>query len=87
MNGEATTKDWEDRRGWAALFRNKKKTLEKHPDYAGVCVLETGQKVSVALWKRRTRNGDVFLSVRIQPFQDRHPQPAAKLSGISDEEL
>jgi uncharacterized protein (DUF736 family) len=86
MTNGPTTKDWEDRRGWVALFRNKKKTEDKHPDFTGVCVLETGQKVSVAAWKRRTRNGDVFLSCSIQLLQDQ-PQQSKKPSDISDEEL
>jgi uncharacterized protein (DUF736 family) len=76
MTEGPTIKGWEDRRGWVALFKNKKKTLSKHPDFTGVCVLETGQKVSVFAWKRYTRNGEVFLSVRIQPFGERQ-QPAA----------
>jgi uncharacterized protein (DUF736 family) len=85
MNEEPTTKGYEDRRGWVALFKNKNKTEDKHPDFTGICVLETGQKVSVAAWKRRTRNGDVFLSCSIQPFRNR-PHPSRK-ADIEDEEL
>jgi hypothetical protein len=87
MNEGPTTKDWEDRRGWVALFKNRHKTQDKHPDFTGVSVLETGQKVSVAAWKRKTKKGDLFLSVRIQPFQDYRPQPAKNPSSISEEEL
>jgi hypothetical protein len=85
MNDGPTTKSWEDRRGWVALFKNKSKSEEKHPVFTGVCVLETGQKVSVAAWKRKTKNGDVFLSVSIQTFRER-PQPNRK-ADIEDDEL
>jgi uncharacterized protein (DUF736 family) len=68
MTEGPTKKDWEDRRGWAALFKNRKKSEDRQPDFSGVCVLETGQKVSVLAWERCTRKGDIFLSVRIQAF-------------------
>jgi uncharacterized protein (DUF736 family) len=85
MTEGPTMKDWEDRRGWTVLFKNRMKSEDRHPDFTGVCVLETGQKVSVAAWKRKTKNGDVFLSVSIQAFRDR-PQPARK-ADIEDDDL
>jgi uncharacterized protein (DUF736 family) len=87
MSEGPTQKDWEDRRGWVALFRNKKKTEPKHPDFRGICVLEDGQKVSVAAWKRKTRHDDVFLSVRIAPFQEYQPRPAKPQAADSDDDL
>jgi uncharacterized protein (DUF736 family) len=76
---------YETRRGWVALFKNKRKTEEKHPDFTGVCVLETGQKVAVAAWKRKTTNGEVYLSVNIKDWVER-PKPARN-STIGDDEL
>jgi hypothetical protein len=48
------------------IFENKKKTLDKHPDYTGKIYDENGKEFFCSLWAKQVQNGenagDVYLS-------------------------
>lgn len=45
--------------GQITIFKNSKKTEEKHPDYKGECLIE-GKLKDVALWIKEGKNGKFF---------------------------
>lgn len=69
---------YEQKEGDGALFKNDRKTSEKHPDYRGTCKLG-GKTYTVAGWLREGRDGKPrWMSLRIEtprPQRDREPEP------------
>ena len=63
------------------LFRNEKKEPEsKQPDYNGSCEIE-GKAYEIAGWKRQSKNGNPFLSLKFQvPREKAAPKPAVTSS-------
>jgi uncharacterized protein (DUF736 family) len=59
-----------------ALFRNaKKEEGSQQPDYRGEIVLD-GKKWEVAGWKKQSKNGNPYLSLKLQ--EPREPKQEAK---------
>ena len=54
--------------GDGSLFFNSGKTKENHPDYTGRVQLD-GRPYRIAGWKRTTKAGAGYLSLRITPQQ------------------
>ena len=66
---------FEFKEGMISLFRNNKKTEEKHPDYTGKAMVN-GVIMYVSLWVRQLDgNAQPFLSGQIQPPRDSKPVP------------
>ena len=47
------------------LFKNDRKTEERHPDYTGSITLEDGLDYYLDGWKNESKNGKQYLKVRI----------------------
>lgn len=52
------------------LFPNDKKQSDKHPDFKGSANIN-GVEVWLAGWKRTSQNGNRFISISIEPKEDR----------------
>lgn len=47
-----------------ALFSNRNKKEDKHPDLKGTINL-SGNEMNIAAWKRTTKSGQQFLSIKV----------------------
>lgn len=56
---------FETKPGSGALFQNKNKKQDNHPDYQGDVVLPDGTKYELAGWKKTSQRGDTFLSLKV----------------------
>ena len=74
---------YEIKDGQGSLFRNKKKTNERAPDMNGDVKLD-GKMYRIAGWTRTTQTGDKWLSLSIQPKEDR---PDASQPMAAEEDL
>jgi len=72
MSAPTTKGPYEDKRNWAACFRNENKREPWMADYTGAVTLEDGQKFWVNLHEKKDRNGKTYFSVGLKPFQ---PKP------------
>jgi len=54
---------FEAREGQGALFPNDKKGNDRAPDFKGY-ILWKGERIQVAGWKKDTRDGSKFLSLK-----------------------
>jgi len=62
-----------DRDNSGVLFRNDRKTEEKHPDYTGTVTIMS-EKWRLAGWIKKSKAGRSYLSLSVQP--DNRPEPA-----------
>jgi uncharacterized protein (DUF736 family) len=66
--------DFEQRELSGVLFKNAKKTTDKHPDYTGNCLI-LGEKMSISAWIKISSNGNKFMSLAFsEPYESK---PAA----------
>jgi len=63
-----------DRNNSGTLARNDRKTLDRHPDIRGQCVID-GRAYWIAGWKRENAGG-VFYSLAFTPKDAPKEQPA-----------
>jgi hypothetical protein len=63
-------------KGRGALFRipEAERKSDKYPIYRGDISLPDGSKWKLSGWVRETKNGDKFLSLSAEPFEERQPQ-------------
>lgn len=54
--------------GDISLFKNTKKTEDKHPDYTGKCMVN-GKEMRVAAWIKKGESGLAFFSGKISEFE------------------
>jgi len=66
--------DFEQRDMTGALFLNKRKITERHPDRNGSCMID-GQEYWVSGWIKKTKTGDPWLSLS---FTAKEEQQASK---------
>ena len=67
-----------DNTNTGALFRNDKEGNEKRPDYRGQLDVE-GVEYWVSAWIKTSKKGDKYMSLSIQPKEDREDaKPAPK---------
>jgi len=52
--------------GQGSIFKNDKKTEEKHPDYKGTIMTPDGIECWVSMWVKRTEGKAPFFSVSVQ---------------------
>ena len=74
----------ENKLNTGAIFKNDKKTSEKHPDFLGK-VNVNGKEMEVALWVKQCKNGSFFSASFSEPYV---PQEERKPIGDSiDDDL
>ncbi len=49
-----------------ALFKNKYKRQENHPDYRGPCTVN-GVEMEMSAWLRESKDGGKYMSIAFQP--------------------
>ncbi len=87
---------YEKRPCTGTLFYNNKGDNERRPDMKGTLVLSNGLEVEISAWKKTSRNGKEFLSLKLgnytQPRQSAHEQdkanghqPQSSLDGLKDD--
>lgn len=62
-----------------ALFRNKKKKLEKQPDYYGTCEIQ-GKTYRVSAWVNKSNKGEQYLKMKYQ--QEEQEQQSVPTSAV-----
>lgn len=65
---------YEAKDGDVSLFKNTKKTEDKHPDYTGRALVN-GQTMYLSMWLKKRDTGEVFFSGRIEPPKERQSEP------------
>lgn len=62
---------FEQKDGNGALFKNKRKTADKHPDYTGQARVD-GVDYWLSAWIKRPKGGgEQFMSISIKPKDER----------------
>ena len=62
--------NYEQKPGAGALFKNKNKKSEKHPDMTGNIILPDGTQMQIAAWKKVSKNGLEFLSLSLSEARE-----------------
>jgi len=79
---------YELKEGQGSIHGNKKKLTDAHPDFTGEA-LWRGEKIRIALWKKRNKNGETWLSVKVsEPYkkpENQEQQRAAARPAIDDD--
>lgn len=69
-----------------AIFKNDKKTTDKHPDYNGTIVVD-GVEKKIALWVKESAKGTKYFSAAIsEPFKKDEPK-VTKMESIYKDDL
>lgn len=81
-----------DNRNSGALFKNKKKVTEKHPDYTGQMTDAEGREHWVSAWIKQSKSGETFMSLSFNAKEQQAqsaPQPAqdTKTQAEIDDEI
>jgi uncharacterized protein (DUF736 family) len=66
-----------------ALFKNKKKETDKHPDYQGNCEI-SGVEFWISAWLKKSKDGETYMSLA---FQGKEDKPAKKSSKKSRDDM
>ena len=80
-------KDFQQKDGSGALFKNTKKTAEGQPDYIG-SITVNGKQHQLGAWLKTSQKGVKYMSLSISDFvrKDAPPKPApASQTGGNDE--
>jgi hypothetical protein len=56
---------YEMRAGSGSLFRNDKKTTDKHPNLKGRVMLPNGEERWLSAWTKKTQAGETWVSLQI----------------------
>lgn len=63
-----------DTRTGGAVFKNRRKEQDTHPDWRGDITTPDGKKWEISMWERVTRNGDAYYSVGMREFREPPPR-------------
>lgn len=61
---------YEPKNGSGAIFKNKDKKEDKHPDYRGSFKGLDGKMYNAALWIKKDKNGNAFFSFSQSEYRD-----------------
>lgn len=50
-----------------ALFKNKKKQTDRHPDYNGTLTVGGSEEFWMSGWIKTSKSGETYMSISIQP--------------------
>ena len=80
---------YEKRPCTGTLFYNNKGDNEKRPDMKGTLVLSNGLEVEISAWKKTSKNGNKFLSLKpgnyTQPRQSAQQEVQSSLDGLKED--
>ena len=66
--------DYEQKPGTGAIFKNKDKTSDKHPEYKGKFKDLQGNDFDISLWLNESKSGMKYFSCKIQePYVKTYP--------------
>jgi hypothetical protein len=60
------------------LWKNERKTEERHPDYTGFWTDESGTEYYLSGWKNQDKSGKTSLSLKLGKAKDQAYAPPAK---------
>ena len=73
-----------DNRSTGALFKNKRKQKDTHPDYTGTFTDEGGREYWVSAWIKKSKSGETFMSLSHRP-KDEQQQAQGRGESYYDE--
>lgn len=68
-----------------ALFKNDKKESDNHPDYRG-SINVAGTDYWLSAWLKKSKAGQTFMSLSVNPKDDAPAKPAAKKAAPQPDE-
>jgi uncharacterized protein (DUF736 family) len=80
---EETTMAYEQRDLSGSLFRNDKKSSDKHPDYKGAVIVR-GEEFWLAAWVKTGQNCKKFMSLALTAKADQRQGSSARHHDDSD---
>jgi hypothetical protein len=69
---------YETKPGQGSLFKNDKKTEEKHPQYRGNGISPNGEEMQISAWVKKDKNGNSYMSLSFQPPYKKEDKPEVK---------
>lgn len=78
---------YEDKPGFGAIFENKKKSSDSQPDFKGEYADLDGSKKRIALWRRTSKGGVEYYSMKVEPPFEGKAQEAAPANAPSSREF
>jgi uncharacterized protein (DUF736 family) len=73
-----------------ALFKNKRKDSDRHPDYTGTLNVG-GAELWISAWLKVSQKGEKFMSISVKPKEerreDRAPEGKAQVRNDMDDEI
>ena len=73
-----------DNTNTGALFKNDKRESEKQPLYKGQLNVE-GAEFWISAWLKESKNGDKYMSLSVQPKEQKASKPAPKRPSVDDD--
>lgn len=67
-----------DNTNTGVLFVNANKKSDKAPDYSGTFNFN-GKEVKIAGWKRQSKTGNTFLSLKVDDYKKQDSQPIQEI--------
>ena len=74
---------YEPKPGQFSLFKNKFKESDKHPDYKGDGMDLEGNALSVAAWLKEDKNGNKFMSCKMEPKKEQARVPGSAKTPVN----
>ena len=68
-----------------SLFKNDKKTEDKHPDMSGTINID-GTEFLISGWKKTSKAGTGFISLSVRPKQDQASKPSVPVKKAKEDE-
>ena len=68
-----------------SLFKNDKKTEEKHPDMSGTINID-GTEFWISGWKKVSKAGTGFLSLSVRPKQEQTSKPSVPAKKVKEDD-
>lgn len=62
--------DYENKNGTGVAFKNDKRPDDRYPNYKGVILTPSGEKLDIAIWDRTSKGGRNYFSIKVStPFK------------------